>query len=103
MLLFNSRFKFSAGKLVSKWQGPLVIQEVYRSGTIRLQGDVKGKPHVVNGKCLKHYIAGQKFVGKVEEVNLRSPEDVISTKYMQPETPKSIKGKFQVRKHLRMS
>jgi hypothetical protein len=25
VLLYNSRFKFSAGKLASKWQGPLVI------------------------------------------------------------------------------
>ena len=42
VLLYNSRFKFSAGKLASKWQGPLVIQEVYRSGAIRLHGDMKG-------------------------------------------------------------
>jgi hypothetical protein len=34
VLLYNSCFKFSAGKLASKWQGPLVIQEVYRSGAI---------------------------------------------------------------------
>jgi hypothetical protein len=57
-LLFNYRFKFSAGKIMSNRQGPLVIHEVYCSGAIRLQGDIKGKPHVVNGKCLKHYIAG---------------------------------------------
>jgi hypothetical protein len=58
VLLFNSRFKFFAGKLMSKWQGPLVIHEVYRSGAIRLHGDVRGKPHVVNGQRLKHYLAG---------------------------------------------
>jgi len=79
--LFNSRFKFYAGKLVSKWQGPLVIQEVYRSGAIRLEGDIKGKPHVVNGQCLKHYIAGQNFVGKVEVINLMTAEEVIKQKY----------------------
>ena len=60
---------FSAGKLASRWQGPLVVQEVYRSGAIRLHGDYKGKPHVVNGQRLKHYIAGEKFIGKVEELN----------------------------------
>ena len=98
--MYNSRFKFSAGKLVSKWQGSLVIKEVYRSGAIRLQGDIKGKPHVVNGQHLKHYIPGQKFVGKVEEMHLRSPEDVISKKHHLPETPKSIKGNFQVCNHL---
>ena len=77
VLLYNSRFKFSARKLASKWQGPLVIQEVYRSGAIRLHGDMNGKPHVVNGQHLKHYIAGKSFIGMVEELNLQTPEEVI--------------------------
>ena len=77
VLLYSSRFKFSAGKLASKWQGPLVIQEVYRSGAIRLHGDIKDKPHVVNVQCLKPYIAGKSFIGKVEELNLQTPEEVI--------------------------
>jgi hypothetical protein len=55
VLLYNSRFKFSAGKLASKWQGPLVIQEVYRSVAIRLHRDMEVKPHVVNGQRHKHY------------------------------------------------
>ena len=46
VLLYNSHFKFSSGKLASKWQGPLVIQEVYRSGAIRLYGDKIGRAHV---------------------------------------------------------
>ena len=87
VLLFNSRFKYSAGKLKSKWEGPKVIQEVYRSGAIRLRGDIRGKPHVVNGQRLKHYIAGQKFVGLVEELHLQSPEKVIAKKHNLPETP----------------
>ena len=78
VLLFNSRFKFFAGKLASKWQGPLVVQEVYRSGAIRLHGDVKGKPHVVNGQRLKHYIAGQNFVGQFDVVHLQNPEAYIA-------------------------
>ena len=32
VLLYNSRFRFFAGKLLSKWEGPNVIEEVYRSG-----------------------------------------------------------------------
>jgi hypothetical protein len=74
-------FKSSAGKLASKWQGPLVVREVYRSGAIRLHGDNKGKPHVVNGKRLKHYIAGENFIGKVEELNLQSLEAIIAKNY----------------------
>ena len=86
MLLYNSRFKFSAGKLASKWQGPLVIQEVYRSGAIRLHGDMKGKPHVVNGQRLKHYIAGESFVGTIEKVKLMTPEEVIARNSAASET-----------------
>jgi hypothetical protein len=81
VLLFNSSFKFSAGKLSSRWQGPLVVHEVYRSGAIRLHGDYKGKHHVLNGQHLKHYIAGEKFIGKVEELNLQSPEAIIAKNY----------------------
>ena len=88
VLLYNSRFKFSAGKLVSKWQGPLIIQDIYPSGAIRFQGSMKGKPHVVNGQRLKHYYAGEKFVGKVEEFRLLSPEEIIAAESCLPETPK---------------
>jgi hypothetical protein len=79
--LFKYRFKFSAGKLASKWQGPFVVKEVYRSGSIHLHGDIKGKPHVVNGQSLKHYIAGQKFMGNVDVLNLQSPEAFIAKNY----------------------
>jgi hypothetical protein len=41
---------------------------------LRLRGDIKGNPHVVNGKCFKHYIAGEKFMGNVEKWILTSPE-----------------------------
>jgi hypothetical protein len=78
VLLYNSCFKFSAGKLASKGQGPLVIQEVYQSGAIQLHGDMKGKPHVVNGQRLKHYIAGKSFIVKLEVLNLQTPEAVIA-------------------------
>jgi hypothetical protein len=55
----------------------LVIEEVYRLGAIRLHGDMRGKPHVVNGQHLKHYIAGKSFIDKLERVNLQTPEAVI--------------------------
>ena len=35
VLLFNSRLSFFAGKLLSKWEGPYVIEEVYRSSAIK--------------------------------------------------------------------
>ena len=35
VLLYNSRLKIFAGKLLSKWEGPYVIEEVDRSGAIK--------------------------------------------------------------------
>ena len=35
VLLYNSRFRFFAGKILSKWEGPYIIEEVYRSGAIK--------------------------------------------------------------------
>jgi hypothetical protein len=34
--LYRSRLRFFAGKLLSKWEWPFVIEEVYRSGVIKI-------------------------------------------------------------------
>jgi hypothetical protein len=39
---------------------------------------MQGKPHVVNGQCLKHYIAGKSFINKLEVLNLQTPEAMIA-------------------------
>ena len=49
VLLYNSRFRFFAGKLLSKWEGPYVIEEVYRSGAIKINNAKGTDPKVVNG------------------------------------------------------
>ena len=36
VLLYNSHFRYFAGKLLLKWEGPYVIEEVYRSGAIKI-------------------------------------------------------------------
>ena len=58
VLLFRSRFMFSPGKLLSRWEGPFHIEEVYRSYAIKINNFEGTKPQVVNGKRLKHYMAG---------------------------------------------
>ena len=58
VLLYNSRLRFFAGKLLSKWEGPYVIEEVYRSGTIKTNNFEGTNPKVVNGQRIKHYISG---------------------------------------------
>ena len=58
VLLHNSSFRFFAGKLLSKWEGPNVIEEVYRSGAIKINNVEGTNPKVVNGQRIKHYISG---------------------------------------------
>ena len=56
VLLYNSRLRFFAGKLLSKWEGPYIIEEVYRSGAIKIFEGTNLR--VVNGQRIKHYISG---------------------------------------------
>ena len=58
VLLYNSRFRFFAGKLPSKWEGPYIIAEVYRSRSIKINNSEGTNPKVVNGQRIKHYISG---------------------------------------------
>ena len=57
VLLFNSRLRFFAGKLLFKWKGPNVIEEVYCSGAIKINNFEGTSPRVVNGQRIKHYIS----------------------------------------------
>ena len=51
MLLYNYGFRFCfAWKLLSKWKGPYVVEEVYRSGAIKISKFKVIKPSVVNGQ-----------------------------------------------------
>ncbi|XP_044427081.1 uncharacterized protein, partial [Triticum aestivum] len=45
------------GKLLSKWEGPYVIEEVYHSGAIKINNFEGTNPKVVNGQRIKHYIS----------------------------------------------
>ena len=50
VLLFNSHLRFFAGKLLSKWEGPYVIEEVYHSGAIKINNFEGTNLKVVNGE-----------------------------------------------------
>ena len=56
--MYNSRLRFFAGKLLSKWEEPYIIEEVYRSGAIKINNSEGTNPRVVNGQRIKHYISG---------------------------------------------
>jgi hypothetical protein len=80
VLLYRSRLRFFAGKLLSKWEGPCVIVEVYRSGAIKIASLKDDSTQVVNGQRLKHYITGDSYNEDVDVVETVSPEEFIQDK-----------------------
>ena len=57
VLLYNSHLRFFAGKLLSKWEGPYGIEEVYCFGAIKINNFEGTNPKVVNSQRIKHYIS----------------------------------------------
>ena len=62
VVLYNSRFRFFAGKLLSKWEGPYVTEEVYRSRAMKINNAEVTNPKVVNGQRIKHYVSGTPII-----------------------------------------
>ena len=58
VLLYNTRLRFFAGKLLIKWEGPYIIKEVYCSEAIKINNAEGTNLKVVNGQIIKHYISG---------------------------------------------
>ena len=77
VLLFNSRLRFFAGKLLSKWEGPYVMKEFYRSGAIKIKNFEDTNPSVVNGQRIKHYISGNPINVETNVIETVTPEEYI--------------------------
>ena len=77
MLLFNSCLRFFAGKLLSKWEGPYVIEEVYCSGAIKINNFEGTNPKVVNGQRIKHYISGNPINVETNVIETVTPKEYI--------------------------
>ena len=56
VFLYNSCLRFFARKLLSKWEGPYVIKEVYRSGAIKINNFEGTNPKVMNGQRITLYL-----------------------------------------------
>jgi hypothetical protein len=84
VLLYRSRLRFFAGKLLSKWEGPYVIVEVYRSGAIKIAFLKDDSTQVVNGQRLKHYISRDSYNEDVDVIEIVSPEEFIQDKLQVP-------------------
>ena len=61
---------FLQEKLLSKWEGPFVIVEVYRSGAIKIASLKDDSRQVVNGQRLKHYISGDSINEDVDIIQV---------------------------------
>jgi hypothetical protein len=84
VLLYRSHLRFFAGKLLSKWEGPFVIVEVYHSGAIKIASLKDNTTQVVNGQRLKHYIAGDSYNEDVDVIQTVSPEKFIQDNMQEP-------------------
>ena len=84
VILYRSRLNFFAGKLLSKWEGPFIIEEVYRSGAINFFSLKDNTTQVVNGQRLKHYIAGDSYNEDVDAFQVITPEKFIEDQIQRP-------------------
>ena len=77
VLLFNSRLRFFAGKLLSKWEVPYIIEEVYHSDAIKINNFEGTNPRVVIGQRIKHYISGNPINVEANVINTVTLEEYI--------------------------
>ena len=77
VLLYNSRLRFFAGKFLSKWEGPYIIEEFYRSSAIKINNFEGTNPRVVNGQRIKHYISGNPINVATNVIETVTPEEYI--------------------------
>jgi hypothetical protein len=75
--LYRSRLRFFVGKLLSKWEGTFIIEEVYRSCAIKIASLKDNTTQVVNGKRLKHYIARDSYNEYVDVIQMVTLEEFI--------------------------
>jgi hypothetical protein len=77
-----------AGKLLLKWEGPFIIEEVYCLGAIKIASLKDNTTQVVNGQRLKHYISGDSYNKDIDIIQVVTPEEFI--KEQMQETAESI-------------
>ena len=77
VLLYICRSRFFAGKLLSKWEGPYIIEEVYHSGAIKINNFEGTNPKVVNGQRIKHYISDNPINVEAKIIETVTPEEYI--------------------------
>ena len=87
-MLYNSHLRFFVGKLLSKWEGTYVIEEVYRSGAIKINNAEGTNSKVANSQRIKHYISGNPINVETNVIDTITPEEYIRTLSRMFQTPK---------------
>ena len=77
VLLYNSHLIFFARELLSKWEGPYIIEEVHHSGAIKINNFEGTNPKVVNGQRINHYISGNPINVETNVIETVTPEKYI--------------------------
>ena len=77
VFLYNSRLRIFAGKLLSKWEGPYVIEEVYCSGAIKINNFEGTNPKVVNCQRMNQYISSNPINVETNVIGTVTPEEYI--------------------------
>jgi hypothetical protein len=88
VLLYRSRLRFFARKLLPKWEGPFIIEEVYRLGAIKIASLKDNTMQLVNGQRLKHYISGDSYNEDINVIQVVTLEEFI--KEQMQETAESV-------------
>jgi hypothetical protein len=60
-----------------KWEGPFVIEEVYRSGAVKIASLKYDTTQVVNGQRLKNYISRDSYNEDVDVIEMVTPKEFI--------------------------
>ena len=87
VLLYNSRLRFFAGKFLSKWEGPYIVEEVCHSGAIKINNAEGNNPKVVNRQRIKHYISGTPINVETNIINTIASEEYIRETYQNVTDP----------------
>ena len=85
--MYNSCFRFFAGKLLSKWEGPYIIEEVYSSGAIKINSVEGTILEVVNGQRIKHYISDTPINVETNIIQTMTPEEYIKETFQNTPEP----------------
>ena len=91
VLLFRSRFRFSPGKLLSRWKDHFISRKPTAPVQSRLTNFDGTKPQVVNGQRLKHNIAGDTVNVDVDLVYTTTHEENVAALFRKPAEEESGK------------